>query len=141
MTSLMFSPAKLSGASSLDAIHAEMKRLCAYVKASPLRDPSQPILVRYHPPHSHHRDDDCAAHCTRRRPGCAVFDAMLSGRLMASWHVWWVQVPGEYERATFAKRSVGGIPVAAGTYDQLIQAAVSVGIDEAKANATMKGES
>jgi hypothetical protein len=38
------------------------------------------------------------------------------------------------------ERSAGGIPVAAGTYDQLIAAAVQVGIEEGAMHASMKGE-
>ena len=48
-------------------------------------------------------------------------------------------VPGQYERDIMAKREKSGIPVAAGTYDQLRDAAVKVGIEEAAFHATMKG--
>lgn len=93
MTSLIFNPTRVTGADGLGAIHAEVKRLFAYVTASPLRDPAKPVIV-----------------------------------------------PGQYERAVMAKRSVDGIPVAAGTYDQLRDAAVKVGVAEADFHATMKGE-
>ena len=51
-----------------------------------------------------------------------------------------VLVPGEFERNTFAQRSKDGIPVAAGTFDELVATAVLVGIPEAEAAAQMKGE-
>ena len=48
-------------------------------------------------------------------------------------------VPGQYERNVMAKRSKEGIPVAAGTYDQLRDAAQKVGIEEHDFTAMMQG--
>ena len=48
-------------------------------------------------------------------------------------------VPGQYERNVMAKRSKEGIPVAAGTYDQLRDAAQKVGIEEHDFTAMMHG--
>ena len=50
-----------------------------------------------------------------------------------------VIVPGQYERNIMAKRNQEGIPVAAGTYDQLKDTAVKVGLSEGDFHARMKG--